>query len=245
MMIDKGMIKTMKEPTGAPPRSRHLASRLRSLIHSVPRPPYVELSYALSVCCPFGHGEPLPAVRLTNRWNVVAPPAFTPSVCRRVVPALSSTLWEESMNRRLLNFSVLMLLIVVLFGTISIAALPDITDKDKLVGFWFGVHQQEGIDGDIQAISHFKADGTYYVKFRVVHDGRIVVEQEESGRWDLKDNVKTMVTTHANGMHLGTSRYVTETYIIRKLTHSDLYYEDLQSSTKFKAIRVREDFKFP
>jgi hypothetical protein len=96
MMIDKGMIKTMKEPTGAPPHSRYLASRLRSLIRSVPRPHNVELSYAQSVCCPFGHSEPLPAVRLTNHWNIVTPPAPTPSMCRRVVPPLSSTLWQDN-----------------------------------------------------------------------------------------------------------------------------------------------------
>ena len=37
-----------------------------SLIRSAPRPRNVELSYALIALLPFGHGGPLPAVRLTK-----------------------------------------------------------------------------------------------------------------------------------------------------------------------------------
>lgn len=149
------------------------------------------------------------------------------------------------MNRISIRFSVPILLIVVFFGTVTIAALPDGISNEGIVGYWFGIFQQESIDGDIQAIAHFKADGNFRIKFRIVQNGRPVAEQEESGRWNLKENLKTMVTTYIDGEHLEPSKYITDTYLIKKLTHAEMDYEDIKTGKKFKAIRVQESFKFP
>jgi hypothetical protein len=100
------------------------------------------------------------------------------------------------MRKRHVRFCFPIFLLVILMGFASSAALPGELSNKSIVGFWFGVHHHGRTNGETQEICHFKADGTFYIRFRKVKDGQPVREQNESGRWELKDNVKTMVTTH-------------------------------------------------
>jgi hypothetical protein len=126
------------------------------------------------------------------------------------------------------------------------AGLPEKIDyAHLLIGYWFGTHQQAEIEGDIQTISSFNSDGAFYIRFRLIQNGKPVYEQNESGTWELKDNIKIMVTTHINGKHLGKDKYITDRYFIHKLTDSEQHYEHMKTGTKFKTIRVNNEFNFP
>jgi hypothetical protein len=149
------------------------------------------------------------------------------------------------MKRNNIYVCISILLFVTLFSSLSGAALPHESGKERIVGYWFGVYQQVGVDGDVQEICHIKADGSFLIRFRIVQDGHPVGEQSESGRWEVKDNIKTMVTTHINGKQLGGSEYITEKYRITKLTDSEMNYEHIKTGKAFKLTRVGEGFKLP
>ena len=135
---------------------------------------------------------------------------------------------------------------IVLFAAVVAAGLPEKTDNAyNITGCWFGSHQQAGIDGDIQNISCFKSDNTFLIRFRVIQNGRQIGEQTESGTWELKGNIKTMVTTHINQEHLDKDQYITDRYLMLGMDGSELHYEHLTSGTKYKAIRVSNEFNFP
>jgi hypothetical protein len=120
------------------------------------------------------------------------------------------------------------------------------SDANKLIGTWFGTHKQSDVEGDIQSISTFYSNGAFFVKFRVIQNNRPVLEQNELGTWELKDDGQIIIiTTHINGKHLGKDKYITDKYVIRKLTDSEQYCDHVGTGTKFKYVRVNEEFKFP
>ena len=128
---------------------------------------------------------------------------------------------------------------------VNAAVLPDGDDTERLVGLWFGTHQQDGIDGDIQTLTKFNPDGTFLIRFRLVQGGKAVGEQSESGTWELKNNIKTMVTTHIGVHPLPQDKVITDSYTIYKLTNTEMHYEHIKTGTRFKATRVQEGFVFP
>jgi len=143
------------------------------------------------------------------------------------------------------RFCPTVLLIFALIVSISLAAAADEPNDKSIVGFWFGTRRQKATNTEMLEICHFKPDGTFSITFRKMKDGKLVEEQNESGRWERNQNVKTLVTTHINGKQLETSRYITEKYLITELTDSEMRYEHIKSHAKFKVIRVKEGFKFP
>ncbi|MFZ5564161.1 MAG: lipocalin family protein [Thermodesulfobacteriota bacterium] len=133
-----------------------------------------------------------------------------------------------------------------LFPVFCMAAVSSNTvESARIVGMWFGTHQQDEIDGDIQTLSRFNSDGTFVIEFRVIQDGKLVGEQVESGTWKLKDGVKTLVTTHINGYPLSKEEIITDAYYIHKLTNTEQHYEHIKTGAKFNAVRVDEGFVFP
>ena len=113
------------------------------------------------------------------------------------------------------------------------------------MGYWFGIHKQSDIPGDIQEICHMKADGSFNIKFRVVVDGKPIGEQDEAGYWQLNGNVKTVTTTYIRGEELETSKYYVDKYLIKKLTESEIVYEEIKTGLVFKDKRANEGFEFP
>jgi hypothetical protein len=150
------------------------------------------------------------------------------------------------MNKKIFFFPTILFLFILFSVSIGTVGLAEKTDyAHRLIGCWFGTHQQAGIEGDIQAISIFNSDGTFYIRFRIIQNGKPVYEQNESGTWELKDNIKIMVTTHINGKHLRKDKYITDRYYIQKLTDSEQDYEHMENGTKFKSVRVNNQFNFP
>jgi hypothetical protein len=136
--------------------------------------------------------------------------------------------------------------IILFFMSIGLA-YPQKMDNDanKLIGTWFGTHKQSDVEGDIQTISTPYSNGAFFIKFRVIQNNRPVLEQNELGTWKLKDNRQiTIITTHINGQHLGKDKYITDNYVIRKLTDSEQDCDHVETGTKFKYIRVNDQFKF-
>ncbi len=149
------------------------------------------------------------------------------------------------MNKRHVRFFSPILIMVMLIGFISSAPLLGDPSNKSIVGVWFGARQQKETRRVIQEICHFKADGSFHIRFRKIKDGQPDREQNESGRWELKDNGKTMVTMNINGEDLPESRYITEKYLIIELTDSEMRYEHAKSGKQFRLIRVNEGFEFP
>ena len=135
------------------------------------------------------------------------------------------------------------LVVILLMACTSLAAAASEPKDEDIVGVWFGVRQQKATKTETQEICRFKADGSFSISFRRIKDGQVLEEQNESGRWELNDNVKTMVTTHINGKHLDKSRYITDKYLIIELTDSVMRYEHMKSGAKFKLSRVKEGFE--
>ena len=126
-------------------------------------------------------------------------------------------------------------LVIMLFASIAVAELPEkIDNEDGIIGCWFGTHQQNDIRGDIQTISCFKSDHTFSVRFRIMQNGRSVAEQTESGKWELNGNIKTMATTRINQESLSTDKYITDKYLILRLTRSEQHYEQMENGIHFK-----------
>ena len=136
-------------------------------------------------------------------------------------------------------------LFLLLFGCTILRHSPNNLKREELVGYWFGVHKQSDIPGDIQEICHMKADGGFNIRFRVVVDGKLIGEQNESGYWQLDGNIKTVVTTHINGRKLEEPKYYIDKYLIKNITESEIVYEEIKSGIEFKDKRVNEGFDFP
>ena len=187
--------------------------------------------------------------RPSSHWSALRPAATSPQL--RGLPASVAAAQRPLLCEELVNWKHLglwsILLIPIFFGCASRIHPPSLDgpEKERLIGYWFGVHEQEGIDGDIQAIFQRKADGTFYVRFCIINNGKPTWNQEESGTWHLDGSLKTTVTTHINGRHLGESRYITDKYLITKSTDSEILFEHVGTGTKFRYIRVKEGFEFP
>ncbi len=95
------------------------------------------------------------------------------------------------------------LLIFALIGSISFAAATDEANDKSIVGFWFGARRQKATNIEMLEICHFKPDGTFSITFRKMKDGKLLEEQNESGRWERNQNVKTLVTTHIHKRRRG------------------------------------------
>jgi len=150
------------------------------------------------------------------------------------------------MNKKFFFFLTILLLFILFSASIGTARPAEKTDYGRrLLGYWFGTHQQAGIEGDIQTISRHNSDGTFYIRFRLIQNGKPIHEQNESGTWELKDKILIMVTTHINGKHLDKDKYITDRYYIHKLTDSEQYCEHVETGTKFKYVRVDNQFNFP
>jgi hypothetical protein len=153
---------------------------------------------------------------------------------------------QRSINKR--QFILSVFVSVILFFVSTGLAYPQKIDIDanKLIGTWFGTHKQSDVEGDIQTISTFYSNGAFFAKFRVIQNNRPVLEQNELGTWELKDNTQVIIiTTHINGQHLGKDKYITDKYVIRKLTDSERHCDHVETGTKFVYIRVNDQFKFP
>jgi hypothetical protein len=152
---------------------------------------------------------------------------------------------QRSINKR--QF-ILFVFVSIILSFMSIGlAYPQNMDSDanKLIGTWFGTHKQSNVEGDIQTISTFFSNGTFFAKFRIIQNNRPVHEQNELGTWELKDNRQIIIiTTHIDGKHLGKDKYITDKYVIRKLTDSEQHCDHVDG-TKFKYTRVNDQFKFP
>ncbi len=146
------------------------------------------------------------------------------------------------MNKTHLRFC---LAITLLMACTSLpAGAGELNDKN-IVGVWFGARQQKATKTETQEICHFKSDGSFSISFRRIKDGQLLEEQNESGRWELNGNLKTMVTTHINGKQLDASKYIIDKYLMIEVTDSDMRYEHMKSGAKFRLTRVKEGFKFP
>jgi hypothetical protein len=144
----------------------------------------------------------------------------------------------------LICFLVFLMFVLIVPG--SFAAPSSKQRATSIIGVWYGVHRQQGSGTETQEICRFGADGSFDIRFRAVEKkGQPVLEQNEAGRWELKGNIKTMVTTHINGKHLGVSQYITDRYLITDLSDSEMRYEDITSKAQFKLIRAKEGFEFP
>ena len=116
---------------------------------------------------------------------------------------------------------------------------------NRLVGYWYSFQHQNGINGDIQSMTHLKTDGTFELRLRVVKARQVIYEQRETGVWDLKNNVHSTITTHINGHHLNTDDYLFDFYDINWISGQEMHYLHIGTGIKLEAKRVNKGFRFP
>lgn len=139
----------------------------------------------------------------------------------------------------------LFLMIVVLPGLCQAVSKERTSYQHRLVGYWYSVQHQDGINGNIQSMTHFKADGTFELRLRVIQGRKVAYEQRETGTWDFKNNVHSTITTHINGHHLHTDDYLFDSYDINWISGEEMHYLHIGTGIELESKRVNKGFRFP
>lgn len=141
--------------------------------------------------------------------------------------------------------SFLVLFYILLFSTYSFATSSGKDNASKLhIGNWYEC-RQVGVAEVAQIISIFNPDGTFHLKRHHLINNKPKSLHNESGTWKLKNNTKTMTTTHINGVPLSKNNHLTNSYRIINLSWTEQVYENRSTNNKFTALHVAKNFVFP
>lgn len=128
--------------------------------------------------------------------------------------------------RRFLGFA-----LCALMAVLSVAA----TAQD-LVGRWYGEGYQHRVY--MHWLVDRRPDGSFSAEFRRYEDCKLVMQQQEVGRWRLEGNTYSTQTHVIDGRMV----FFRDSYILQSVENGVMSYMHMASGTKFSARRVGGEF---
>jgi len=110
----------------------------------------------------------------------------------------------------------------------------------SIVGYWYGEGYQPLWHDNAQWLMHLAPDGGYAVEFRQYSHCQMVLDQKESGTWQLGDKFRT-VTTAVNGRQM---RYEND-YRVAALTDTEFDITHIGTGQAYVEKRVGDHFAMP
>ena len=107
-------------------------------------------------------------------------------------------------------------------------------------GYWYGEGYQPLWRENAQWLMHLAPDGGYAVEFREYRNCLLVLDQKETGTWNLTGEFRT-VTTEVDGRP---TRYEND-YRVRALNDKEFDITHLKTGQAYVEKRVGADFKWP
>ena len=174
------------------------------------------------------------AHRLAPRRDVPVPAEAAGPATVRTLPA-----WRPAHLLLLAGFASGALAFTFLARHDAALGRPLPTPASELVGTWVGELPVEGQTR--RWLITRDADGTFAIRFKVYEGERLVLDQEESGRWGAADGTYVTVTT---GVGEGRAVY-REEYDVLELSSAEFTYRHREKgTTTYTVRRVAPDHPF-
>ena len=110
------------------------------------------------------------------------------------------------------------------------------------VGYWYGDGYEPALKSLTQFITHYGADGSFSVEFRIYRNCELIFDQHEAGTWSLaSDRLLRIDTALVNGMPIPHS----DDYAIEELTAEHSRYVGKATGVEYRVKRVDAQFHFP
>ena len=123
---------------------------------------------------------------------------------------------------------------------LGVLSLPSGACAGSISGYWYGEGYQPLWGENAQWLMHLSPDGGYAVEFRQYSHCQMVLDQKESGTWQLGDKFRT-VTTAVNGRQM---RYEND-YRVAALTDTEFDITHIGTGQAYVEKRVGDHFVMP
>ena len=110
----------------------------------------------------------------------------------------------------------------------------------SIAGYWYGEGYQPLWHDNAQWLMHLAPDGGYAIEFRQYSHCQMVLDQKESGTWELGDKFRTF-TTALNGRP---TRFEND-YRVAALTATELDITHIATGQAYVEKRVGDHFAMP
>jgi hypothetical protein len=123
---------------------------------------------------------------------------------------------------------------------LGILSLNSGASAASIVGYWYGEGYQPLWRENAQWLMRLAPDGAYAVEFRQYRHCQVVLDQKETGTWQLGDEFRT-ITTHIDGRP---TRYEND-YRIGTLTEMEFDITHVGTGQAYVEKRVGAHFVMP